>query len=200
MDKDICYKFKWIKIIVGIFFITISIITYYDIMDIWYKITFISNMIIGLLFIIDGILNFIGKKIPYYLMLYFMPYILYTWLVTCIGELFGASFEFYDGFLFMHAINPIIALIIFIIGFKVDEYNKKTNIIIWLLSPIPILLYFLFDLIKYLIDKNFIYGFLPTSLNNVGGYLLFAIAGYLLTLLMTFGLIKLNKVIFKHMK
>lgn len=200
MNNGICYKLKWLKIFAGIFIVAISMATYYDIMEVWYKLTFLSNMIIGLLFIVDGILNFFKKKVPFFLMLWFIPYIFYTWLVTCVGELFGAGFEFYEGFLFLHAINPIFAIIVFLIGTEKDEYSKKTKIILWLFSPIPILLYFFFDLIKYLNTGRFVYGFLPDSLNNIGGYIFYAVAGYFLTLLMTMILFLLNDFIQKHIK
>lgn len=155
-----------------------------------YELTCLSNLAGGILLILDGILykkRQIGLIYPYVL-----TCILPVFFITVICTIFNiAHFNFSGGFFFMHAINPLVILAFFTFFYPVNK--KRENIIVIFTSPLPILLFLLFDLIRFYIRGELIYGLIPKEAMQVWIVILIGLIVYALIAFLAFGLLSLRK-------
>ncbi|MFA6830446.1 MAG: hypothetical protein WCR67_07105 [Bacilli bacterium] len=158
-----------------------------------YELTCLSNLLAGLLLILNGI--FYQKKIFGFLFILVLACILPVFLVTVVCSIAGlASFNFSGGFFFMHAINPLIVLAFF--AFTNPFTDKKENLISIFTAPLPILLYLLFDLIRYYVVGELVYGLIPTEYLFPWVIILIALGVYILLASLGWGLLSLRQGIF----
>lgn len=155
-----------------------------------YELTCISNLAAGLLLILDAIFYKNHKLSFLYLLI--LPCILTVFFVTFICSVSGlGSFNWSGAFLFMHGINPWIVLIFFAITYPL--LDKKKNIISIFTAPSFLLVYLQFDLIRYYVTGELIYGLLEPENMVAWVIILFAIGAYILEALLAYGLISLRK-------
>ncbi|MFA6862196.1 MAG: hypothetical protein WCR56_07515 [Bacilli bacterium] len=158
-----------------------------------YELTCLSNLLAGTLLILDGLLH--QKKLIGFLYVLVLACIIPVFLVTVVCAIGGlASFNFSGGFFFMHAINPLILLSFF--AFTNINPNKKENLISIFMAPLPILLYLLFDLIRFYVVGELVYGLIPSEYLLPWVIILIAIGVYLLLAFLGWGLVSLRKGIF----
>lgn len=146
-----------IKIAVGLLMITVVLIGYIPQPEYLVELTCISNMFGGLLLLTDGILNTIKKK-TYLNSLYLNVTVsIFIVFIICMGSLAGTyKFNFNGAFFFLHVVNPIVFIICYI--FFTNEQRSKTKFVF--AAPIMIMLYLLFDFIRYQFTGEFVYGFI----------------------------------------
>ena len=90
------------------------------------ELTCVSNMLGGLLLLLDGVLNITKKKaFPNAFYMNITVSILIVFLV-CMGSLIGAyKFNFNGAFFFMHVINPIVFVVYYIIFVIICKVFRK---------------------------------------------------------------------------
>lgn len=113
------------------------------------ELTCISNSCIGILLLFTGI-NILRKKKEFPNIIYHMwlVTILLVCIISCVGH-----FNFHGAFFFLHLVNPIIFLIYYMVF--IDDTKKIKKI---LLTPIPVMIYLIFDYIIGMLRGKFVYG------------------------------------------
>jgi len=159
-----------------------------------YELTCISNLAAGLILIVDGI--FYKSEKASFLYLFILPTIMSVFLVTVICTLTRIShFNFSGGFLFMHAINPLVILVFYSLTYP--KIDKKTELIRIFTSPLLMIIYLLFDYIRYLITGELIYGLIPNEYLYPWLIIIIGIVIYALLAFMSYGLTRLREKIFE---
>lgn len=156
--------------------------------------TCLSNLLSGIIIIIDGILNLKNKQIPNYI---YIGFISAMWMLVllCLGGVFGLyQINFKGAFFFLHSINPILFILSYLFLYKENEGNVLKKVLI---SPCLVCIYFIFDYIFGLITGNFVYQIFEVSIIHFGYATLIIIAIYLVTALFGFLSIFLNRLINK---
>ena len=189
MNKNI------LKILIGLMFIITGIIAYMDQLEYLIELTFVSNTLGGIILIIDGILSRVkNKKLPSILYLVNCVAILLVFIV-CMVSLTGVfKFNFQGAFFFMHVSNPIIFLICYLVF--VNEREKKFKYV--LLSPILVIIYFLFDYFLGYFRGNFVYGFVEASKLGIFNALIVGLVMYVMSLSIGLAVFYLNKIVNKN--
>lgn len=186
------YK-KIIKIVVGIFIMGTALWGYHYEPKYMYELTFLSNFTCGLVLVLDGIVNMIKDKS--------LPVILYQLVLPCIGTVFFTvvfkifgwyDFNFSGSFFFLHALNPPLFLLTYLFGTSLEIKNKSDYIRRIFVAPLVIMAYVLFDLIRFIITGEFVYGLLPSDKINFISIPLIGIVLYLLMAFMSYGLQELK--------
>lgn len=194
-------KSNIVKICVGIFMIIIAVLGYKDSPQYMYELTFLSNFSCGILLFVDGVIDFITKKS--------LPVILYQLVLPCITvvfctvvfELFGwHSFNFSGFFLFMHAINPIAFLTVYLFCTRLKVNSKKEYLIRIFVAPSLVMAYALFDLIRFCVTGKLVYGLLPTDYVTWWSVILIGIGLYALIAFMCYGYLDLKLFVQKQLK
>ncbi|MDE6744574.1 MAG: hypothetical protein K2J95_11900 [Lachnospiraceae bacterium] len=188
------HRFKCIlKIFFGLMIVLTAIIAYRNSFDHLYELTFLSSFTCGLVFLTDGILNCVlSKKIP---TIIFQALIVATNVVfcTCIWTLLGLhTFNFSGAFSFLHAINPPVFLLLYLFTTRLEIRSKKEYLIRIFASPVIIMGYLLFDIIRYCVTGNLVYGLISTEHLTVVSVLLIGIGFYFLMAFMAYGLQELK--------
>lgn len=182
-----------LKILFGLMIVLTAIIGYHNSLEYLYELTFLSNFMGGLVLLTDGILNCIfNRQIP---IIIFQMLIVVTNVVFCtsILTLFGFhTFNFSGPFFFLHTINPIIFLLLYLFITRLEIKSKKEYLIRIFVSPIIIMVYLMFDFIRYCITGNLIYGLISTENLTVISVPLIGIGFYLLIAFMAYGLQELK--------
>lgn len=182
-----------IKTFIGIMIIVTAIIGYHNSLEYLYELTFISNFICGLTLLSDWIINCICKKN--------IPIIIYQMIVlctnvvffSCIFSLFGwHNFNFKGAFFFLHTINPLSFLVIYLLFIKLNIKDKVNYIKLILISPLLIMGYLLFDYIRFLIKGHLVYGFVSDEILTIISVPMIGIGFYLLMAFMSYGLLDLK--------
>lgn len=109
-----------------------------------------------------------------------------------------AHFNFDSGFMFLHAMNPVVFFLMYLFTTKLTISSNKKYVVYILFSPILIVLYLLFDLIKYLVTGSFVYDIFSTNMLYLSP--LVAIVMYLVLVLATIGIVKLKLYTDKRIK
>ncbi|MDE5563899.1 MAG: hypothetical protein K2I93_01990 [Oscillospiraceae bacterium] len=158
-----------------------------------HELTFISNSSCGLLLLLDGTVSLIKKKS--------LPIILYQLVLPCIStvfftivfKLFGwHDFNCSGAFFFMHAVNPVIFLLMYLFMTKLEIKDKKDYVRRIFIAPTMIMAYALFDLIRFIMTDELVYGLIaPDKLNYISVPLI-GIGLYLLMAFMSYGLLDLK--------
>lgn len=165
-----------IKIFVGLMMIITVLIGYIPQPTYLMELTCISNMLGGLLLLVDGVLGIIKREFhlnSFYLNIAVSIFVVF---LVCIGSLTGTyKFNFNGAFLFLHVINPIAFLSCYMIFVNERDRNIKSI----MNSSTMIMLYLLFDYIYYQFTGKFVYGFIElsnTSLIGIitGGIIIYA--------------------------
>ena len=179
-----------IKIAIGLMMLASVIAGYAPEPDLLVEFTCVSNVLGGLLLIADGIRNFKGKTVPNGLYLNVCSGILFVFLV-CLGSLSGMYHMNYSGaFFFLHAVNPVLIILCYIILYKDDTKRTFKRLAI---TPALILTYLLFDFILGNCRGYFVYQFCRPEDLNLLIILIIALSVYLLFLLFGLLLLALNR-------
>ncbi len=182
------------KIFAGLVMIVTVLVGYIPEPQYLIELTCISNMLGGILLLIDGILNISKKSLPTNLYLNICLCILVVFFV-CIGSLSGFyKFNFSGAFFFLHVINPILFVACYL--FFCNDTNKKIKHI--LIAPILIILYLLFDYIQCNFTGAFVYGFVTPEQISLVYSAIIGIIIYMFMCLLAFGLLKANKHMHKN--
>jgi len=179
-----------IKIAIGLMMLASVIAGYAPEPDLLVEFTCVSNVLGGLLLIADGIRNFKGKTVPNWLYLNVCSGILFVFLV-CLGSLSGMYHMNYSGaFFFLHAVNPVLIILCYIILYKDDTKSTFKRLAI---TPALILTYLLFDFILGNCRGYFVYQFCSPEDLNLLITLIIVLSVYLLFLLFGLLLLALNR-------
>jgi hypothetical protein len=183
---------KYIKIVLGILFIVAVIYSYYEIPQYLVEGTCVSNTLGGVLLIIDGILGFKNKRVPMLIWQMEIGFIMTVYLLCAILTGFRIhSFNFEGGFMFLHSINPLILLAIFLFSLRLDISNGKEVLRRSFIAPVLIMAYLLFDLIRHQITGEFVYGLIPNN-SSILIVLIFGVGTYISEVVLNYGLIRLK--------
>lgn len=159
-----------------------------------YELTFLSNFSCGLLLLADGIMNvWKQKELPVLLYQFILP-CTNTVFFTVLFQLFGwHDFNFSGMFFFMHVVNPPLFLLLYLFCTELrlkDNRDYKKRIFI---APAMIMLYALFDLVRYMITGELVYGLISADKLTVVSVPLIGIVFYLLMAFMSYGLLELKQ-------
>lgn len=154
----------YISMALGILFCGSTLIGYIPIPEYVIELTCISNLFIGILLLFTGI-NMLGKKekIPSIIYHMWLVTILLVCIVSCVGH-----FNFHGAFFFLHLVNPFVFLVYYM-AFIDDSKNIKKI----LLTPIPVMIYLVFDYIIGILRGTFVYGIF--EVNEMGFATMFLI-------------------------
>ena len=137
---------KKAKIIIEILFLVSVAYSYYKIPQ-W--LTAISNTLAGIILIIDGILLHKNKNVPIIAYQIIVSFIMTVYLITTFLTAFNLynNFSFDDGFMLLHAVNPLVFFTIYLFTTKLKTNN---NILCTsCIAPTLIMCYLLFDFIRH---------------------------------------------------
>ena len=136
-----------------------------------YELTFLSNTIVGILFICGGVYGMIKKKdFP---QLIYMNSVILLQLVFIICMVFINEFRISGGFLFLHVINPIIATIELLLFTTGERKATIKSILSALIFPA---VYFAYVIIYGYISGYWLYGILNIPDRGFSFVLLFVLA------------------------
>lgn len=181
---------SFIKIFVGIAILATAIIGYGNSLEYLYELTFLSNLIGGVVLLLDGMIYYVFKKN--------IPIIIYQMVVLCTNVVFFTgiltllgwhSFNFKGAFIFLHAINPPLFLIIYMFFTELNIKDKSDYMKRIFVSPLLIMGYLVFDYIRYLITGQFVYGLVNAESFTAAFALLIGIVFYFLMAFMSYGII-----------
>ena len=197
VDNKISYEdkaiIKIVKIIAGLFILGTVLWGYNFDFSYMYELTFISNSSCGLLLLLDGTVSLFKKKA--------LPAFLYQLVLPCINTVFFSvffkifgwhDFNFSGGFFFMHGINPIVFMLIYLFFTKLEIKNKTDYVRRIFIAPAMIMAYALFDLIRFIITGELVYGLIASDNLNYISVPLIGIGLYLLMAFMSYGLLDLK--------
>lgn len=182
---------KKAKIIIGILFLVTVAYSYYKIPQWLIEGTAISNTLAGIILIIDGILLHKNKNVPIIAYQITVSFIMTVYLITTFLTAFNLynNFSFDDGFMLLHAVNPLVFFTIYLFTTKLKTNN---NILCTsCIAPSLIMCYLLFDFIRHQIIGSYVYQIIPND-SNIMLVILFALGTYIFEVLLNFGIIKLK--------
>lgn len=183
-----------IKILVGLLMFITVLIGYIPQLEYLVELTCISNMFGGLLLLTDGILGITKKEVhlnSFYLNITVSIFIVFF---ICMGSLTGIyKFNLNGAFFFLHVINPIVFVICYMLF--VNEQNRKTKAI--MNAPIMVVLYFLFDYIRYQLTGEFVYGFIKLNEFSFTSAIIVGVTIYAFICLFSLTFFTLNKFVHK---
>ena len=184
---------KTAKIIVGLFIILTTLGGYKFQSSYMHELTFISNFSCGLLLLLDGLISLTRKKaLPAILYQFVLPCIL-TVFCTVFFKIFGwYDFNFSGMFFFMHGINPILVLIMYLFTTKLELKDKKDYVRRIFITPAMVMCYLLFDYIRFLITGNLVYGLVSTESLTFVKAAIIGIVYYASIAFMSYGLLVLK--------
>ena len=185
-----------IKLIFGALMVITAILGYSKLpLMYWAEFTFFSNLLGGILLITDGILNLKGSSAPMVLYLNVGVGILTVFLV-CLLTLFTPNpFNYGGAFFFLHAINPVGFLLIYILLCEDDCLSRIKRL---LATPLLAMAYLLFDYILGNIRGFFVYGFAMPEMLPVPIAAVVGIVVFLLMMLLGLILLVLNKKAYRN--
>lgn len=163
----------YINIALSILFCGSVLMGYMPIPEYIIELTCISNSCIGILLFFTGI-NLLRKKERFPSIIYHMwlVTILLVCIISCVGH-----FNFHGAFFFLHLVNPIIFLIYYMVF--IDDTKKIEKI---LFTPIPVMIYLIFDYIIGMLRGTFVYGIFEVNETNLT-YIVLVICGVYISLL-----------------
>lgn len=160
---------KWtILLMTGVLFITTTCIAYhlpaalkegmYE-----FELTFLSNTIAGIIFLIGGIYGITKKKnLPQPL---YLNIVIVLQVVFFICMAFISEFNFSGAFLFLHIINPIIATIEFFVFTSCKKMQSIKLILSALIFPV---IYLIYAIAYGYISGNWLYGIINVQEKGIG--------------------------------
>ncbi len=183
-----------IKLLTGVLMIATALIGYIPEPELFVEFSCISNLVGGLLLVIDGILNLKGKHVPNVLYLNVCAGILLVFLVSMLSLTGAYNINFKGAFFFLHAVNPIIFILcyIFLCNDKIQNIWKRLAV-----TPVLLLAYLLFDYILGNCRGYFVYGFCTPEQLSIGIAAIVGIVSYLIMCLFGFCILSLNRLVHK---
>ena len=163
----------YVSIILGIVFCASVLVGYIPIPEYLIELTCFSNTLIGILLIFTGI-NFIVKGKSFSSIFYHMGLvtILLVCIVSCVGH-----FNFKGAFFFLHLVNPLLFLLYYMFFIEDDKNFKKI-----LYTPIPVIIYLVFDYIIGRVTGHFVYGIFDVNEMNLA-LIIFVVCGIYIILI-----------------
>lgn len=164
-----------VSIILGIVFCASVLVGYTPIPEYLIELTCFSNTLIGILLIFTGI-NFIVKGKCFSSIFYHMGLvtILLVCIVSCVGH-----FNFKGAFFFLHLVNPVLFLLYYMFWVEDDKNFKKL-----LYTPIPVMIYLVFDYILGRVTGHFVYGIFDVNEMNLALMILIVCGIYILLIVL----------------
>ncbi len=154
MSEKILKKIRICSSFVIAFVLTFtSLFTYREHLAETYELTFLSSFIVGIFFIVSGVLLIFNKTVPQIIYLCATILLLIVFFV-CIA--FSNQFQMSGGFIFLHIVNPLLVLAYYLF---LSDLRKTTLKLVPEVAAIP-LLYLVFVLIFGSVTDNYIYFFL----------------------------------------
>ncbi len=181
------------KIGIGVYFIASVFYAYIGNYNYLFELTSISNLLNGVILIVCGILGLYKKQLNVIVKLMALVCIMCVYSTVIMVAFNIAHFNFDGGFMLLHGVNPLIALAFFLFTEKYEFKDKKQFLLRVFLAPSLFMLYLLFDLIFYFCNGEFIYGMLPSNLAYLSPIVAIVMYGFLVA--MSYGLIKLKKIV-----
>lgn len=180
-----------VKILFGILMIVTAILGYGRLPRMYLaEFTFITNLLGGLLMTVDGILDEFGRSVPMVLYLNVGTGILLVFLI-CLATLFTPNpFNYGGAFFFLHAINPVGFLLIYIFLCKDDCFSRIKRLLV---TPVLAIAYLIFDYILGSVRGFFVYGFVMPDMLSLPIAAAVGIAVFLIVMLLGLILLALNK-------
>ena len=187
-----------IKIISGLLAISTAVLGYIDYWEYLHELTFLSNLLCGIVVLTDGLFGLTLKKR--------VPVLIYQMPVLCISVVFFTSllsllgphpFRFSGAFFFLHGVNPPVILAIYLFCGKLPDKGKRDYALHIFASPLLIMGYLLFDYIRYTATGYFIYGLIPTEYVNTGSVVLIGAIFYVLMVFLSWCFLRLKRLLQK---
>lgn len=149
------------ELIIGIIMLASALYTYIPQPEFMHELTFLSNMAGGLLFLSGYVMRKVKQKeLPHILYLTETVTISTVFLITVGGTVTGlANFNFSGGMFFLHAINPVLVVLYYVFFLGKRKYRFAYSA----LSPTFLMLYLLFDYIRFLITHELVYNLFPAD-------------------------------------
>ncbi len=179
------------EICVGAYFIASVFYAYFGDYNYLYELTALSSLLNGVIFIVCGILGLCKRRLNIIVNLMALVCILCVYSTVFMVAFNIAQFNFDGGFMLLHGINPLIALVFFLFAEKCEFTGKKQLLTRIFLSPLLFMAYLLFDLIFYFCNGDFIYRLLPADLAYLSPIV--AVVMYGLLVALGYGLLELKK-------
>ena len=189
------------KLIIGFFIIGSALVGYNFNPAYMYQLTFISNALCGLLLMTDGLVGIISKKS--------LPVISYQFVLPCILTVFCCvffkifgwhDFNFSGMFFFMHVINPVVVLAMYLFTTKLKLKDKTDYVRRIFIAPAMVVAYVLFDYIHFLNTVDLVYGLVSTeSLTFIKAFII-GVCFYASIAFMSYGLLELKLYVQKKME
>lgn len=180
---------KMLKIGIGLGILFTVVLGYATGIAPLFELTCISNTLGGLILIIDGLLNYQKRNVPSQIYSCVITCTTTVWLTVCFEVSGYHFFNFQGAFLFLHGINPAILLIMYLLTFRTAQLNQK---MIWY-APIIVMVYGLFDVMRFAITGKLVYGLVPTDILSIGTVLFIGIALYFFEVFISWVIAKLQQ-------
>lgn len=166
------------ELTVGLLMLVSALYTYIPEAQYMYELTFMSNIVgAGLLF--SDVIFVCAKRkwLPSVLFLIETVTISIVFLISVGCTAFGlAHFNFSGGMFFLHVINPVLFIGFYL--FMEGERKFHLTQIVW--SPIFVMVYLLFDYIRFLFIGSFVYGLFPTETMSLLNAIVIGVVAYIL--------------------
>ena len=149
-----------VSIVMSMIFLISVAVGYFPMPQYVVELTFMSNLCTGIMLFVSGIALLRNKKNVSVLAVRSATVTLMLVFLTCMGSLSGKySMNFKGAFFVLHVITPLLILAYYLIF--VNEKTEKKNTL--LLTPMPAVLYLIFDYVLGLVRGNFVYGFFKVA-------------------------------------
>lgn len=152
-DKVLKIMKTCLSFVIAFVLVFTSLYTYREHLAETYELTFLSSFIVGIFFIVCGILLLLHKRVPQ--MIYLCATILLL-IVFFVCVAFSNQFQMSGGFAFLHVVNPLLVLAYYLFFCDLSETPVKS---VPTVAVIP-LLYLVFVLIFGSVTGNYIYFFM----------------------------------------
>lgn len=179
-----------VLIIIGLLFVTFTLITYNGYYQYAYELTFISNFLSGIGLIATGILLLLNKKQSNVLLLCCTLLLI---LVCLVSIFFNLNMK--GWIICLHIIDPILMIVLYFIYSDMNEVNKINVLIIYI---VPIL-YLIFVIVFGSITGNYVYPFLDYNSFGLFNTFLFLVGALMGIGIIGYGLYYLNRFIHKKL-
>ena len=175
------------EILTGLMMLTTVLLGYFPQPEIMYEFTCISNTLCSIILLTDGILRYQNKQVPALIWQCALS-CMCTVAITIAFELSGYHFFNFSGaFLFLHGVNPVIVIVLYIIA------NPKPMRHHYFVAPICVMAYALFDIVRFAITGKLVYDLVAPEILNIWSVLLIGTGLYAVEVAIVYGISKLTQ-------